>query len=104
MANRMLMLLLLLGWGASAQTLTATCTTDLSHFTKQIEEKDQYIKDLLWALHNNSEITDSLKADYLKQTEKIDSLMWYKKYYKHSHHVLGKRLIGRIEEMVEHDK
>ena len=100
MGNRLVMLMLLLGLGASAQTLTATCTTDLSHFTNQIEEKDQYIKDLLWALHNNSEITDSLQVKY---DQKADSLVFFKKYYKHSHHVLGKRLIGRIEEMVAND-
>ena len=100
MGNKLVMLMLLLGLGASAQSLTSTCTVDLSYLTKQIEEKDQYIKDLLWALHNNSEITDSLQVKY---DQKADSLVFFKKYYKHSHHVLGKRLIGRIEEMVAND-
>ena len=29
-----------------------------------------------------------------------DSLLWYKNYYIHSKHVIGPRIIGRIEEMV----
>ena len=36
------------------------------------------------------------------QNDTINSLLWYKEYYKHSKHVIGPRLIARIEEMVGH--
>ena len=32
----------------------------------------------------------------------INSLLWYKGYHKHSHHILSKKLITRIEDMVGH--
>ena len=35
-----------------------------------------------------------------KNHDQINSLLWYKAYHKHSKHVIGPRLIGRIEEMI----
>ena len=103
MGNKLVMLMLLLGLGASAQTLTATCTTDLSHFTNQIVVKEAMVNACMKANENNIAESKRLARLVSEKQQEIDSLMWYKKYYKHSHHVLGKRLIGRIEEMVAHD-
>ena len=100
MVNRFLMLLLLLGWGAAAQSGTATITIDNSWFTDQIDLKDKEIKALKIELEDYKTIiyTKDFSNDNLKDT--INELQWYKKYYMHSKHVIGPRIIARIEEMV----
>ena len=101
MANKMLMLLLLLGWGASAQTFTSTCTFDITELTKELQYKNEQVISQ----------TDRLayqEAEILKLSDKImhlqDSLNFFVKYHKHSKHVIGPRLIGRIEEMIMKDE
>ena len=101
MANRFLMLLLLLGWGASAQTLTSTCTVDISGLTKELQYKNEQ------AISHIDRLAYQ-EAEILRLSDKImhlqDSLEFFVKYHKHSKHVIGPRLIGRIEEMIMKDE
>ena len=103
MANKLLMLLLLLGWGVSAQSITVTTTTNIPDFIEFIERKDSKIDSLQQVINRlTMSLRDSDDVNMVLVSE-IDSLTWYKKYYKHSKHVIGPRIIKRIEEMVSHE-
>ena len=95
------MLVFLLGWGVSAQTTTVTCTTDVSWFTEQIEAKDKKIETL--QIHVDE--CNIVIKDYNVAMDSLQhNLRFYRAYYDHSKHVLAKRIITRIEEMVANDE
>ena len=100
MANKFLMLMLLLGWGVSAQLIEVDVKTD--SLASYIVSKDKEIKFLRGEVDELEAVLrykDSLIDNDYKT---INELLWYKKYYEHSHHILSAKLIARIEEMVTH--
>ena len=68
-----------------------------------ISKKDMLIEDLLSEINDYRTIIVTKDFTIDKANDTINELMWYKKYYMHSKHVIGPRLIGRIEEMVKHE-
>ena len=91
--------MLLLGWGASAQLVKVD--VNLDSIATIIWKKDMQILELEAEIddYRTIIITKDYTADKLKDT--VNSLLWYKQYYMHSKHVLGPRLIGRIEDMIQ---
>ena len=102
MANKFLMLLLLLGWGVSAQTVSATISLDLDKFTELVEQKDKKIEKLELKLKECRKRKSLIDVQVGVLETEVDSLNFYKLYYEHSKHVITPRIIARIEEMVNH--
>ena len=96
--------MLLLGWGASAQSLTSTCTVDVSPYVTIIQKKDADIAKCYTGYKGLINTINSQKNKNKELVTKIDSLQFYVKYYKHSKHVIGPRIIRRIEQMVAKDE
>ena len=97
------MLLLLLGWGASAQIVKVETIVKTDSLAAYIMGKDKQIE-LIMA--DNMELEAVLRhKDMLidQANDTINSLLWYKAYYMHSKHVITPRVIGRIEEMIGHE-
>ena len=94
------MLLLLLGWGVSAQTVSATISLDLDKFTALIEQKDKKIESYQKLLNNHEGLFEDCAEVNSMLVKEIDSLKWFKLYYMHSKHVITPRVIGKIEEMI----
>ena len=98
MANKFLMLMLLIGWGASAQLVKVD--VNLDSIATVFANKDKEIKALRTELKDYRLIIKTKDYSNDKLKIMINELEWYKKYYMHSKHVIGPRVIGRIEEMV----
>ena len=56
----------------------------------------QEVEELEMVLRHKDKLIDN-------SYDTINSLLWYKAYHKHSHHVISKKIIARIEEMVGHE-
>ena len=74
---------------------------DTDKLIELIDSKDHEIKMLRKMLKKKREI----EIDYVVKLEKayktIDTLTYYKHYYDHSKHVIGPRIIKKIELMIK---
>ena len=68
----------------------------ISHKDKELKFLRSEVEELEAVLRHKDMLID--KAD-----DTISSLLWYKAYHMHSKHILSKKIIGRIEEMVSHE-
>ena len=101
MVNKFLMLMLLLGWGASAQLVKVD--VNLDSIAGVIERKDAEIKALKIEVADYKTIIETKDYSNDELKEMINELVWYKKYYAHSKHVITQRIVARIEEMVNNE-
>ena len=98
MANKLLVGMLLCSTMAFSQLVKVD--VNLDSIATIINKKDMKIEMLQDFLNNSVMMTDDCTDVNSMLVKQVDSLMWYKKYYMHSKHVIGPRVIGRIEEMV----
>ena len=95
MVNKFLLLMLLLGWGASAQVYHVDCKTD--SLVSYLASKDAKITNLSKTLGVVMKTSKKLSIELM---DAKDSLYYYKKYYVESKKVLSPRIIARIEDEV----
>ena len=76
---------------------------NLDSIAAVFDKKDREIKAIRVEMEDYRTIIVTKDFTINKLHDTINELMWYKKYYMHSKHVIGPRLIGRIEEMVKHE-
>ncbi len=90
--------------GTMAFSQSVTVEVDLDTLFTLVEKKDKIIGH---AFKQNVKLKDMINEKDIELEEAygvIDSLNWYKKYYKHSKHVIGPRVIRKIEAMVRKDE
>ena len=69
-----------------------------------IEKKETQIEKLSEMNRHVMRLNTKLRKQKSYMLEEIDSLQYYKKYYDHSKHVIGPRVIRKIEAMVKKDE
>ena len=101
MGNKFLVMFML-GMGLTfAQSVRVEVELD-TLFTL-VDKKDMEIKMAHKKVKKYKMMASEKDMELKKAMMKIDSLEYFKKYYMHSKHVIGPRVIRRIEEMVKHD-
>ena len=101
MANKFLLGMLLCSTMAFSQLVKVDVSLD--SIAGVIERKDAEIKALKLEVADYITIIETKDYSNDELKEMINELVWYKKYYMHSKHVIGPRVIGRIEEMVTNE-
>ena len=99
MANKLMMVMLLCSTMAFSQLVKVD--VNLDSIATIISNKDKKIDMYLDILNHNEMVLENCTNINSMLVKEIDSLKWYKLYYMHSKHVIGPRIIGRIEEMIK---
>ena len=104
MANKLFLGLLLCSTMAFSQIVKVETVVKTDSLATYIMNKDKEIKFLLGEVKELEAVLRH-KDDLIGQADDtINSLLWYREYHKHSHHILSKKIIARIEEMIGHDE
>ena len=99
MVNKVLMLLLLCSTMAFGQLVKVD--VNLDSIASIIDKKDKKLEMYMYILNHNEMVLEDCTNANIMLVKEIDSLKWFKLYYMHSKHVIGPRIIGRIEEMID---
>ena len=74
---------------------------NLDSIASIIDKKDKKLEMYIDILNHNEMVLEDCTNANIMLVKEIDSLKWFKLYYMHSKHVIGPRIIGRIEEMID---
>ena len=98
MVNKLFIGMLLFSTMAFSQVYHIDCKTD--SLARILASKDTKIEGLYKSLKMTRKLNKSLLDSLMTSRMDVENLYRFKLYYEHSKHVIGPRIIGRIEDMV----